>query len=177
MLFSIKRKSSSRRGSRSSIRKTNNKIANQANEGNEKELNNSEQKFLPADGYYINDDDHETESETEISSNNSIVDDEVVPSAEVRGHHPIPSCAPLSLKPSKKKYEIAIIACGCFWNPQRRISRLTKEYNYGIKRVIVGYVGGQYQTPTFDGSYKSNIYRIQSKKDYIQTNLRCVLVR
>lgn len=50
-------------------------------------------------------------------------------------------CPPLSLKPTKQKYEIAIIAMGNFWNPQRRITKMNEQpkYNNGIKRVIAGY--------------------------------------
>ena len=52
-------------------------------------------------------------------------------------------CPPLHLEPSKRKYEIAIVACGEFWNPQRRFQRLE-----GVKRVIAGYTGGGYDTPS-----------------------------
>ena len=52
-------------------------------------------------------------------------------------------CPPLHLVPSKKKYEIAIVACGEFWNPQRRFQRVD-----GVKRVVVGYTGGGYETPS-----------------------------
>ena len=48
------------------------------------------------------------------------------------------SCCPaIPLEPSKKKYQVAVFACGCFWNPQRRFQKM-----YGVKRVIVGYTAG-----------------------------------
>lgn len=59
---------------------------------------------------------------------------------------PRPCCSvqPIPIKPSKKKYKVAIIACGEFWSPQDRLKRV-----HGIKRVVVGYVGGQHPSPTF----------------------------
>ena len=48
-----------------------------------------------------------------------------------------PECPPISLQPSKAKYEIAVLACGEFWVPQRRFSKLD-----GVKRVVAGYTGG-----------------------------------
>ena len=54
-----------------------------------------------------------------------------------------PRSEPIPIKPSKKKYEVAIVACGSFWSPQDRLKR-----SYGIKNVVVGYIGGQQQNPT-----------------------------
>jgi peptide-methionine (S)-S-oxide reductase len=52
-------------------------------------------------------------------------------------------CTLLSLKPTKSKYEIAIVACGCFWNPQTRFQKMK-----GVKRVIAGYTGGTSTSPS-----------------------------
>ena len=59
-----------------------------------------------------------------------------------------PNCPPVSLLPSKSKYEIAIVCCGEFWNPQRVFRRL-----HGVKNVIVGYTGGYSTCPSFDNVY------------------------
>ena len=56
-----------------------------------------------------------------------------------------PNCPPISLLPSKSKYEIAIFGCGEFWNPQRVFQKL-----YGVKHVVVGYTGGYSTYPSFD---------------------------
>ena len=64
-------------------------------------------------------------------------------------------CPLLPLVPSKKnmkKYEIAVVACGSFWNPQRRFERMD-----GVKRVVVGYTGGKHRYPNF-----------QNKQDHTQ---------
>jgi peptide-methionine (S)-S-oxide reductase len=55
-----------------------------------------------------------------------------------------PECPPMALKPSKRKYKIAVVACGSFWNPQRRFQQLK-----GVKRVVAGYIGGQSTNPSF----------------------------
>jgi peptide-methionine (S)-S-oxide reductase len=55
-----------------------------------------------------------------------------------------PECPPMALNPSKRKYEIAVVACGSFWNPQRRFQQLK-----GVKRVVAGYIGGQATNPSF----------------------------
>ena len=44
----------------------------------------------------------------------------------------------------RRKHQIAMFACGEFWNPQRRFQKLV-----GVKRVVVGYAGGTYDSPTF----------------------------
>ena len=44
----------------------------------------------------------------------------------------------------RRKHQIAMFACGEFWNPQRRFQKLV-----GVKRVVVGYAGGRYESPTF----------------------------
>ena len=54
------------------------------------------------------------------------------------------NCPLLPLEPTKRKYEIAVVACGSFWNPQRRFERME-----GVKRVVVGYTGGRNCFPTF----------------------------
>ena len=46
-------------------------------------------------------------------------------------------CPAIPLEPTKKKYQVAVFACGCFWNPQRRFQKM-----HGVKRVIVGYTAG-----------------------------------
>ena len=52
------------------------------------------------------------------------------------GYHP--DCPPISMKPQlRKKYEVAIVACGCFFNPQYKF----KEAE-GVKRVVAGFIGG-----------------------------------
>ena len=57
---------------------------------------------------------------------------------------PYGSVQTIPIKPSKKRYEVAIVACGEFWSPQDRLKKV-----HGIKRVVVGYVGGQHPSPTF----------------------------
>ena len=54
-----------------------------------------------------------------------------------RDYHP--DCPPISMKPTirPRKYEVAIVACGCFLNPQYRFTKLI-----GVKRVVAGYIGG-----------------------------------
>ena len=42
------------------------------------------------------------------------------------------TCCPLlPLVPKKRNHEIAIVACGCFWNPQQRIQKV-KEYEFDV---------------------------------------------
>ena len=36
-------------------------------------------------------------------------------------------CTLLSLKPKKRKNEIAVVACGCFWNPQARFQKVSRR--------------------------------------------------
>ena len=57
----------------------------------------------------------------------------------------IPACPLLPLEPTKRRYEIAVVACGCFWSPQRRFQKMK-----GVKRVIVGYTGGKHPNPSAD---------------------------
>jgi methionine-S-sulfoxide reductase len=52
-------------------------------------------------------------------------------------------CPPLPLTPSRSKYQIAVVACGSFWNPQQRFQKME-----GVKRVVVGYTGGSRLSPT-----------------------------
>jgi peptide-methionine (S)-S-oxide reductase len=79
-------------------------------------------------------------------------------------------CPIVSLQPTKKKYEIAIVACGSFWSPQPKFQRLR-----GVKRVIVGYTGGgqePFPPPTFydmhDHSYALLIEYNPKKITYVQ---------
>ena len=58
-----------------------------------------------------------------------------------------PDCPPVSMKPSKSKYDIAIFAMGSFWSPQRRFQKMD-----GVKRVIVGYTGGDHPAPSFNNT-------------------------
>jgi peptide-methionine (S)-S-oxide reductase len=50
----------------------------------------------------------------------------------------------LDIVPRKRGNEIAIVACGCFWNPQVRFASMD-----GVKQVVVGYTGGEYPNPSF----------------------------
>ena len=93
----------------------------------------------------------ETESDSGSTASSSTIEDDegIINMGSPNDEY----CLPLPLKPSKKNYEIAIIAMGNFWNPQRRITKMKEQsskYNNGIKRVIAGYIGGTYTTPTFD---------------------------
>ena len=36
-------------------------------------------------------------------------------------------CPSIPLVAKKRNHEIAIVACGCFWNPQQRIQKVTKH--------------------------------------------------
>ena len=68
----------------------------------------------------------------------------------------------LSLKPTKKKYSIAIFACGLFWNPQRRFSKID-----GIKRCIVGYIGSD-SSPASEAASSSSVPTFENPLDYTQ---------
>ena len=46
-------------------------------------------------------------------------------------------CPRIPIIPSKRHYEIIIVACGCFFNPQIRFKQME-----GVKRCIAGYTGG-----------------------------------
>lgn len=61
----------------------------------------------------------------------------------VKGVDVSSKCPPLPLTPSKSKYQIALVACGCFWNPQQQFQKMN-----GVKRVMVGYTGGRRLSPT-----------------------------
>ena len=52
-------------------------------------------------------------------------------------------CPIIPLEPTKSRYEIAVVACGCFWSPQRRFQKMN-----GVKRVIAGYTGGLSPEPS-----------------------------
>ena len=67
-----------------------------------------------------------------------------------------PQCPPISMKPTKSKYEIAIFACGEFWVPQRRFAKMGS----GIKRVIAGYTGGD------DNDISNSFVSFQDTKDH-----------
>ena len=54
-------------------------------------------------------------------------------------------CPIIPLEPTKSRNEIAVVACGCFWSPQRRFQKMN-----GVKRVIAGYTGGQSPEPSAD---------------------------
>ena len=56
-----------------------------------------------------------------------------------------PECPPLKFETSRSKYKIAIFSCGCFVSPQRRFLKMD-----GVKRVVAGYTGGEYSTPSYD---------------------------
>jgi hypothetical protein len=37
-------------------------------------------------------------------------------------------CPPIPLHPERRGNEIAVVACGCFWNPQQRFERVRVAY-------------------------------------------------
>ena len=55
-----------------------------------------------------------------------------------------PSPRSLIEQRKRRRYKVAIVACGTFWSPQRRFIRMK-----GVKNVIAGYANGTYQYPTF----------------------------
>ena len=57
------------------------------------------------------------------------------------------NCPLLSLRPQENRNnKVAVVACGCCcWSAQRRFQRVV-----GVKRVTVGYTGGEHCSPTFD---------------------------
>ena len=112
-----------------------------------------QEKKKERSNYYIgNEDPTEKEEEEDESSNSSysLLDDHSdhsrssIYSTVSKSQPPsataeelLKRCPPISFIPSKRKYHVAVFACGEFWNPQRRFQRLV-----GVKDVIVGYTGG-----------------------------------
>ena len=113
-----------------------------------------QEKKKERSNYYIgNEDPTEKEEEEDESSNSSysLLDDHSdhsrssIYSTVSKSQPPsataeelLKRCPPISLiTTSKRKYHVAVFACGEFWNPQRRFQRLV-----GVKDVIVGYTGG-----------------------------------
>jgi hypothetical protein len=61
-------------------------------------------------------------------------------------------CPPVSLRPSKTKYETVVVACGCFWSPQYRFQKVrqTRQNEERVQRVKLGSLFG---SPVFCDNY------------------------
>jgi len=62
--------------------------------------------------------------------------------------------------------EIAILACGCFWNPEIKFGKLS-----GILKTEVGYCGGNYKNVSYEEVCKGNTNHAEVVKIEFDNNL------
>ncbi len=62
--------------------------------------------------------------------------------------------------------EIAILACGCFWNPEIKFGKLS-----GILKTEVGYCGGDYKNASYEEVCKGNTNHAEVVKIEFDNNL------
>ena len=62
--------------------------------------------------------------------------------------------------------EIAILACGCFWGPEQKFSKLK-----GVRKVEAGYCGGNMENVTYEEVCKGNTNHAEVVKIEFDNNL------